>query len=1017
MPRRNLSYAMCCLFFGLSATFVVGAEEVDFNRDIQPILSAKCFACHGPDAETVEGDLRVDLRDSALDSGAIVPGKPDASTLVERILSDDPDEIMPPPETNKELSDREKELIKLWIASGADYKEHWSLVPPKRAAMPSVKNNSWIRNEIDRFVLAALEAKGLQPSVEANPYTLIRRVSFDLRGFPPSLEEADQFVNDKSDDAYEKMVDRMLASEHFGEKMALIWMDLARYGDTNGYHYDSTRQVWLWRDWVINAYNKNMPFDQFTIQQLAGDLIPNATVEQKIASGFNRNTRYNEEGGADPDEWRVRYAVDRTSTLGQVWLGMSLNCAECHSHKYDPISQKEFYQLYAFFNSFDEPGAQGHNQKYPPLIQVETEESKAAIAKLRNEIAQLENKIKDEIAKVDYREPENLPEPTDTAIADNIWIDDDTPTGARRNGPWNWVEAKGHPVNSGKRSTRHSGSGLTQHYFDGATKQLTIQKGDTLFQYVWLDPKNPPKMIQMQFNDGNWNHRAYWGEDRGFGAGSKGPHNFHVGPLPKPGQWTRLEVSADQVGLKPGAKLKGWAFTQFDGTVYYDTAGVTQREVDERYLRSIALWEKRANDNTVPEAVRNAIKVTIDNRSPQQQKQIQDYFVEHVFIETRKTFESLHKKIEAVRAKVKKAEESTPFQLVTVEMSKPRDAFVLMRGDFQKPGEKVIRDVPKAFPRLPEDKPRNRLGLAHWLVGKDHPLTARVAVNRYWAQLFGRGIVETIGDFGQLGRYPTHPELLDWLAVEFVDSNWNTKAVMKKMLLSATYRQSSIVDQRQELDPKNLLLWRAPRFRIKAEEVRDTALTIAGMLSFKIGGPPVFPYQPKDYYKGKKGGWRWDLSQNEQRYRRGMYTFWRRTTPYPTFIIFDAPDRSECTVDRSRTNTPLQALVTLNDPQFVEAARVFGQRIMTVGPSDLDGKLTFAFRVAETRPPSMEELQVLRETYDEQLAHFKENAEAAKALANSGDYARPDGLDDIELAAWTAVANTLMNLDETINRE
>jgi len=1012
----------------LSATLVsspaVGADAVDFNRDIRAILADNCYQCHGPDAEELQGDLRLDLRDDAVASAAIVSGKPEQSELVARIFSDDPDLKMPPANAHKKLSTGQKQLLRRWIAEGAEYQEHWAFIAPRRPSLPEVEQQPWVRNPIDRFVLAQLEKTGLQPAAEANRETLIRRVSLDLRGFPPSLAEIDLFLADTGADAYEKMVDRMLKSPHYGEKMARIWMDLARYGDTNGYHYDSTRQVWLWRDWVIDAYNHNMPFDQFTIEQLAGDLIPDATVDQKIASGFNRNTRYNEEGGADPEEWRVQYAKDRTNTLGQVWLGMTVQCGECHSHKYDPISQEEYYQLYAFFNSLDEPGAQGHRQKYPPLIEVPTAEQDKTLADTKAEIASLEKRIEEALAKVEYQQPEDLPSPAEQKTEDFVWIDDQPPAGASTHGDggqaWNWAaRGEAHVVHRGERALRRSGAGLIQDYFVGAKQPLTIDKETVLFAHVWLDPNNPPKTVQLQFNDGSWEHRAYWGENRGHGGGAERPGNHRVGDLPEPGRWVRLEVPAADVGLKPGAKVGGWAFTQFDGTVYYDNAGMTKRPADTRHLHSLALWEsKAAGEEQTPAPVKAALKVPADNRNEAQQKTIRDHYLRHVYAGTRDIFEPLHKQLERAQKKLKETEEAIPFQLVSVELPQPRAAHMLVRGDFQKPGKQVQRDVPDVFPPLPEDQPKNRLGLAHWVVRPDHPLTARVTVNRYWAQLFGRGIVETVGDFGHLGRFPTHPDLLDWLAVEFVESGWDTKHIIKLMLMSAAYRQSPVNAHCDgEIDGDNKLLWHAPRFRLPAEEIRDSALKIAGLLSPKVGGPPVFPYQPVDYYKGKKGGWSWDLSQGANRYRRGMYTFWRRTTPYPTFVIFDAPDRSECVVSRARTNTPLQALATLNDPQFVEAARAFAERIMTEGSQALDGRLEFAFRVAVARPPEPAEREVLKATYEQQRAHYREHPEAAEQLVQGGSASKTEKLDSIELAAWTAVANVLLNLDETITRE
>ncbi|MDA1013308.1 MAG: PSD1 and planctomycete cytochrome C domain-containing protein [Planctomycetota bacterium] len=1019
-------------FFALTLALALSAnlnaaDPVDFNRDIRPLLADRCFACHGPDAKEVKAGLRLDLKDVATkpsESGktAVTPGKADASELVRRVFSTDPDEQMPPAESHKQLNAAEKELFKRWIVEGAEYMDHWAFLSPEKEPLPPVQTKNWERNEIDRFVLAKLEAKGLKPSDPAASATLIRRVSLDLRGFPPTVAELDRFVKDTSPDAYEKMVDRMLDSPHFGEKMARIWMDLARYGDTNGYHYDSTRQVWLWRDWVIQAFNKNMPFSQFTIEQLGGDLLPNATVDQKVATGFVRNTRYNEEGGADPDEWRVEYAKDRARTLGQVWMGMTVGCAECHSHKYDPISQKEFYQLYAFFNSLDEPGSQGHNQQYPPLIQVPSKNQNVRIAKLDTDIAAARQQIQTALAAIKYAESKEVAtKPTPMPI-DEVWIDDNAPKGAvlqgQGNPAWQWITKADGPVHLGARATKRSGAGLSQHFFTKADP-LEVKAEDVLFEWVWLDPKNPPKTVQMQFNDGVWEHRAFWGERLGHGNPKEGPHNHRVGDLPKTGEWVRLEVSAKAVGLKPGAKINGWAFTQFDGTVYYDHAGVTRITADARYLESLAVWEtKAANDAGVPEAVRNAVKVLAAKRNDQQSKSIGDYYIEHVHGASRKTFAPLHARVKSAEAEIAKIKSSTPFQLVSVEMETPRPAFMLDRGDFLKPGQQVERNTPAVFPKMAKDLPRNRLGLAKWLVSGEHPLTARVAVNRFWAQLFGGGIVETIGDFGHLGRFPSHPKVLDWLAVEFVESGWDTKHILKLMVMSATYRQSSVNDHRHDaVDPTNVLLWRAPRFRLPAEEIRDSALKIAGLLNEQVGGPPAFPYQPMDYYKGKKGGWSWNLSNDDDRYRRGLYTFWRRTTPYPTFVIFDAPDRSECVVSRARTNTPLQALATLNDPQFVEAARVFAQQVLAGDPMETGGRIRLAFRRAVSRDPSDEEVKVVQSLLEDELKFYRANPEEAKSLVNAGAYPQPKDTDQAEHAAWTAVTNALLNLDETINRE
>ncbi|MDP7020573.1 MAG: PSD1 and planctomycete cytochrome C domain-containing protein [Pirellulaceae bacterium] len=1064
MPRFSTLPLSVALLLASLPALGRADDSVQYNRDIRSILADKCFACHGSDDKNVKANLRLDVADAATkpaESGAvaIVPGKPDESELVRRIFAED-DERMPPEDSNKELTSRERELLKLWVRSGAEYQDHWSFLPPRRPGPPNAGEGlaaiakrpgvgDWSRSAIDRFVLDRLISKKLLPSLEASRPTLIRRVSQDLRGFPPTLAEIEEFLADSQDGAYERMVDRMISSPHFGEKMARIWMDLARYGDTNGYHYDSTRQVWMWRDWVIRAYNDNMPFDQFTIEQLAGDLMPSATVQQKIASGFNRNTRYNEEGGADPEEWRIEYAKDRTRTLGQVWLGMTMGCAECHSHKYDPITQREFYQLYAFFNSLDEPGAQGHNQKYPPLLEVPTADQQQRIDDLEDQISRTRQEILDKVAAVDYREPTDLPTEPQAEPVDVVWIDDDTPTGANLQGqgnpPWQWITKDQGPVHHGERATKRTGKGLIQHYFTEAKEPLKIEAGDVLFAWVWLDPKDPPKTVQLQFNDGSWEHRGYWGAPRAFGGGKQSPASFKVDALPKTGEWVRLEVPASSVGLKPGAMLNGWAFTQFDGTVYYDHAGVTRTTTDVRHLRSLAIWQDKAGkDKSVPAPIRKAIgearrlakkaaqaekkaaaektgqQVGLDEAERNQlataEKTVRDYYIENVFGETREQFAALRERMKSAEQTIGKTKSAVPFQLVSVELPKPRPAFMLIRGQFDKPGEPVERGVPEFLPPLPESAPLNRLGLAQWVVSGDHPLTARVSVNRYWAQLFGRGIVETIGDFGTLGRYPTHPALLDWLAVEFVESGWNTKHMIKLMVMSATYRQSSVNDRRHDdVDGENNFLWRAPRFRLPAEEIRDSALKISGLLSPKVGGPPVFPYQPAKYYDGKKGGWGWNVSQADDRYRRGLYTFWRRTTPYPTFIIFDAPDRSQCIVARARTNTPLQALATMNDPQFVEAAREFARRILQSEASDDVARLRAAFRTAVAREPSAAEQKVLSRLLAVQREHYSAEQEAANGLAQSANGETPEQI--VERAVWTTLCNVILNLDETITRE
>lgn len=1034
---------------------------VDFSRDILPILSNNCFTCHGP-ADKKAG-LRLDQRDQAIRktrSGAmpIVPGKASTSEVIRRIGATDAAERMPPVKSGKVLTAADKDLLAKWIDQGAEYKVHWAFVKPVRPGVPQVKHPDWVRNEIDAFILDRLDKTGLKPAPRADKTTLIRRLSLDLRGVPPSLQEVDAFLADSQPQAYERLVDRMLASPRYGEKMALLWLDLARFGDTSGFENDSTRQMWLWRDWVIEAFNKNMPFDEFTIQQLAGDLLPGAGIPHKIASGFNRNTRFNEENGADPEEFVIRYNVDRTNTLGQVWLGMTLGCAECHSHKYDPISQKEYYQLFAYFTGIKEPEKTGlHNVPLPPILKMPSAVQAKTMAKLEKEQARLQDAIDKKLAKVTYRDPYQGQVDTAKTLAtmqDGVWFADELPGSAKveaKEAPsWQWAVAPQPLEGAQERGTAlqrspgryrglalppprlprlamvRSGAGLHQHRFSGATQSMFVSPGDKLFVHVYLDPKNPPQAIMLEFDDGTREHRAYWGADKCLLAGTpNGPQHFKAGALPAAGAWARLEIEADKLNLLPDARIRGMAFIQFDGTAYYDKPGLaTKYAPDDRYLTSLSFWEPRAKTNTkLPTDVQAALKVEAAQRKPEQVAKIVHHYLRRVCVATRADFEPLEIALDNVAQTIKQTDDTIPYTMISEEMPEPRPAHVLVRGDFLKKGDKVERAVPSIFPALPRGQPNNRLGLARWLMQPDHPLTARVAVNRLWGQMFGTGLVKTIGDFGTQGEQPSHPELLDWLAVDFMSpargNPWDVQRLLRNIVLSSTYQQSSVVTASAALkvDPYNRLLSRAPRFRLAAEEIRDSVLAIAGLLSAKIGGPSVMPYQPADFYKFKNESWPWTSSPGEDQYRRGMYTFWRRTTLHPMFAIFDAPSREECSVARSRTNTPLQALVTLNDPTFVEAARVFAQKVMTQGPVDVDGRLAYAMRCTVARRPTAAEGQLLKSHYDKNLQRYQANKEAAAKVVQVGLASRPANLDVVELAAWTSVCNILLNLDETITRE
>ncbi|QDU64357.1 Planctomycete cytochrome C [Planctomycetes bacterium Pan216] len=1032
--QRNFTHVL--LFLGALPTSVASAEApIDFNRDIRPILSNTCFHCHGMDEATREADLRLDTKEGAFaDLGGyhpIVSGKSDKSELFRRIVSADDSEKMPPPDSGKELSDAQIELIRRWIDQGAPWKGHWSFEAPKRPTVPEVKPTATSGNAIDRFIHERLASEGLEPAEEATKEALLRRATFDLTGLPPTIEEIDRFLADDSPDAYEKAVDRLLESPRYGEHMARYWLDAARYGDTHGLHLDNERSIWPYREWVIKAFNNNMPFDQFTVEQLAGDLLFKPNRDQMIATGFNRCNVTTSEGGAIAEEFRVRYAIDRVETTGTVFMGLTVGCAVCHDHKYDPISQKEFYQLFAYFNNLAEPAMDRNKPLPPPTLMLPTPDQQEAVERYKRQIALLDKAIDAELASIDYSDPAELvagePEPREY-----VWFDDSLPEGAKPLGnenekSWRFVGGPKYPVYCGKSVATRKAKSRSQHYFQGVEKGLLIGESDKLFIHVYLDPQDPPRQVMLQFNDGTWEHRAYWGEDliEWGEAGTVSRH--HAGPLPKQGEWVRLEVDARTVGLKPGTIINGWACTQFDGTVHWDKAGIVSAiPQGEEQLASLAAWEKVLKGDkkklaALPKDLQNVLKVAKEKRSDAQKKTLTNYFIAHVHPDYRDFFGPLAKQSKEIASRLDSLEKSIPGSLVMKEAPTPRDAFVLIRGEYDKHGEKVSHGVPAALPPLPEHAPKNRLALARWLVDPSHPLTARVTVNRYWQHLFGTGIVKTSEDFGSQGEWPSHPELLDWLAVEFVESGWDVKQLLKLIVTSSTYRQSSrITPEKLEKDPDNRLLSRGPRFRLDAEMIRDQALALSGLMIDRVGGPSVKPYQPSGVWKAvgytSSNTAVFKQDKGDAVYRRSLYTFWKRTAPPPSMATFDAPTRESCTVRRSRTNTPLQALVLLNDVQFVEAARNMAYRVMVEGGDSPDERIVHAFRLATGRRPDESEVKLLRQAYESQLADYRSNPASAESLTKVGDSPRPTDVDVAELAAWTTVSNLILNLDETITK-
>jgi len=1008
---------------------------VSFTNDIRPILAANCFACHGPDEGARKAGLRLDLREvstAPLRRGriAIVPGDSSRSELINRITAADPFDRMPPPEAEKSLTPDEIELLRRWIDEGAEYEPHWSFVPPQRSSLPAVSMPSWPRNEIDSFILARLDVEESAPSREADRATLIRRLSLDLTGLPPAPEEVVAFVQDEAPDAYEKIVERLLASPHFGERWARVWLDLARYADTKGYEADRGRTIWPWRDWVIDALNADMPFDQFTLEQIAGDLLPSATPAQRLATAFHRNTMNNDEGGTDDEEFRIAAVIDRVNTTMQAWMGLTAGCAQCHSHKYDPISQREYYSLFAFFNQTEDSDQPDEG----PTMAVGNAEASARLAALDVKLAELDAAIRTALDAI--ADPLFEPSPpgrgkgeggTLEAPIDYLWIDDEVPIGAKATvdgvPAWQWLSTDGAAApQSGARVFGLSADGLRQSFFNDALIPLEIHEGDVLFAHVSLDAANPPRQIMLQWHDGDrgWEHRAYWGENLIEWGQDGTSSRIRLGDLPVAGEWARLEVDPSEVGLAAGSIVDGMAFTQFGGTVAWDAAGVrTNAPPDDRILRSFDLWvgsRRERGGAGLPAGLATALTADPAAISDAERQSLRNYFVQNISLDHRATFEPLNRAGEKLLAEKQALEATLPLVPVMRELAAEyqRPTHMLIRGSHLNPGETVQPGVPEAFHDWPEDAALDRLGFAQWLVARDNPLTARVVVNRHWEQFFGRGLVETLEDFGTQGMAPSHPELLDWLAVEFMERGWSMKELCRLIVTSATYRQSArITPELLELDPDNHLYARSPRFRLDAETVRDQALAVSGLLNPALHGPPVFPPQPDGVWQVVYNDAKWTTSQGPDRYRRGLYTYLRRTSPYPSMLTFDGVSREFCVPRRIRTNTPLQALVTLNDPVFIEAAQALARRIINEGGDTNESRAAFGLRLCLAREAEQDEVDLLVSLVNDEVKKYRAQPEETLAMIGG---AGTEGVDNAELAAWTVAANVLLNLDEFLMR-
>jgi len=1033
----------CALLFllALPALHAADSAKLKYNRDVRPILNEKCFHCHGTDAGHRKGDLRLDLRDSALKpakSGdiALVPGKPELSQLIARVeLPHDDDDVMPPDKDGKPLTAEEKAILRQWISEGAEYQGHWAFLKPERAPEPKITDPTFtIRNPIDSFIAARLQEEKLHTSPEADPATLLRRVTLDLTGLPPTPEEIAAFEKDTSPQAYEKVVDRLLKSEHYGERMAMQWLDFARFADSHGFQTDSSRSMWPWRDWVIKAFNDNKPFDQFTLEQIGGDLLPNATRDQVVATGFNRNHRLNGEGGIIAEEWRIENIIDRVETTSFTWLGLTLNCCRCHDHKYDPFSQKDFYSFFAFFNNITESGTiQGSSNRSggnsDPVISVPDAEEEKQLALLRKKIETAQSKVTETQLQLpnlvasweaDMENPDTAKKPMWEVLPI---------TEARSQGGASLRKLEDASWIAGGRNPNSDTYIITAPLAEGSFTGVLLE--------ALPDPALPNQSLGRASN-GNFVLTGIAGE---IGAPS----------LKQPVKITFARAEADYSQKGYDVKLlldnnpkNGWAIDGndpkkrvernamfiVDKAVHVPAgATLTVRMLHHSTFAGHNVGRFRLSTTDAepalasldgtggpPASVLAILKAPTENRTPQQRNELEKYYRASVDSPLRDADYALA----AAKAELEKYERTVPSVMVMKE-GPVRDAFVLKRGEYDKPGDKVSMVTPAVLPPMPKNAPSNRLGLAQWIISPENPLTARVWVNRAWEKFFGYGLSKSTENLGTQSEYPVHPELLDWLATEFIRCGWDMKAMQKLIVMSATYRQSSkLTPALLEKDPENRLLARGPRFRLPGEVVRDQALAVAGLLVPKIGGPSVKPYMPEGVWDetSKYGDLRgYKADTGEGLYRRSFYTIWKRTAAPPTMLLFDAPTREICTVKRSRTNTPLQALSLLNEVTFVEAARGLAQQMMQHGGATPELRIAYGYQRATSRSIDPAALKQLVAGVQKRIAEFQAKPAEATALITQGATKADASLNPAELAAYTTTASVLLNLDRVITRD
>ena len=1071
MPKDGLRYCLVLMAAAKCALTAPNAS-VEFNRDIRPILSDHCYTCHGPDERKRQSKLRLDVEAIAKsDLGghfAILPGEPGASELLRRVTSNDTARRMPPAYSGApRLSDREIELLTRWIEQGAVWQKHWSFIPPARPELPEISDRSWPKNSIDYFVMAKLDGSGLRPSPEADKRTLLRRVSFDLTGLPPTPSELEAFLHDAVPGAYERVVDRLLASPHYGERMAMRWLDAARYADTNGYQTDAERSMWRWRDWVIEAFNRNLPYDRFAMEQIAGDLLTGARRDQVLATGFNRNHRGNGEGGIIPEEYAVEYVVDRVDTTSTVFLGLTLACARCHNHKFDPLTQEEFYRMFAYFNRVPERGNAFKYGNSPPTITAPTPEQEDRLEALETKLSAAEHRaaaLEPQVAGAQRAWETSLagiPEfnwAPSRGVAVHLSLDGNvngeiTPDPPRaekylylmENGPVQQaISFTGHAQWKGGAAQYAAGPMGQAGDFDGKRYVDVGNVGnfgfyDSFTLSAWINAASGTGTIVSRANDET--------EGKGFALFLKDGHlsasltqrwlddgvRIESENLVPQNRWSHVALTYDGSRLASGVRLYldgrlvkvkvplDYMNQPFDvkqplriGGGLGPAARFKGRIAEVRVYRS-ALTPEEAAVLALPERINRLAQIPVTQRNQSQVAKLRWCFLDQYAPDA---VRAAHKEVLDLRAERDRLIESFPTVMVMQDSSTPRETRVLLRGAYDRPGQKVDPGVPSVLPPLPSGAPNNRLGLARWMVAPSNPLTARVAVNRFWQNAFGVGLVKTVEDFGSQGEWPSHPELLDWLATEFIRTGWDMKAIQKIIVMSATYRQASrVTPELLQKDPENRLLARGPRVRLAAEMVRDQALAISGLLVDKIGGPSVKPYQPAGLWKELSGGDDYKPDTGEGLHRRSLYTYWKRTAPPPMMMNFDAAGRETCVVRELRTNTPLQALNLMNDVTYLEAARKMAERMLHEGGDTPASRIAYGFELATARMPSGREAEVLLGSFSFYRDAFQSAPADASKYLSQGEAPRDEKLDPRELAAYAAVASRILNLDAAVTKE